>query len=310
MKKFLTFLFVATVVLFKAQLLPGKQTLDINGRSVDVVAPANFNTSTKFPVVFFLHGLGGDKNSFQVPGVAELVTASQIIAVFPEGSPSPTGGRAWNSFTATNIVLNGVDDVAHLTAVRDRILADAGAAADASKVFSIGFSNGASMNLKMVKNTNVFKSVVIGAMTEESGANGSIPATASKVPMLWMHGMADQVVPYNGGTGVGGVLVSFEPVVDAVNRWAVHNTGQTAFQKIYFQGDANISEHHYREFRDEAAKAAPIYQYLIPNAPHDITAQRGYDFARIFQTSMNFFKNPLCYGLSRQVCIEKGKWIQ
>lgn len=306
MKKYILLFAIFCSSLIEAQLSPGLQTLDVNGRSVDVVTPANYDPAKTYPVIFFLHGLGGNKSSLQAPGVAD---AGQFIGVYPEGTSSFLlgGGRAWNSLSGTNVFIGNVNDVAHLTNVYNAVSSRLGLMFNANKVFSVGFSNGGSMNLKMVKNTNLFKAVVIGSMSEEKGANGAIPTTATKVPMLFIHGIEDQVVPFNGGQGQFGLLANFEPVRDAVKRWAQYNTGfSDNYQQLEYLGDANLTKYYFREYRDEANKKASVYLYMLPGTPHDISSAAGFNIQNLMTTSLRFFTSPICYGFSREYCLRNN----
>lgn len=302
MKKTYLFFLALACQMICAQISAGKQTITVNNRSVDIIAPTNYSTTQKYPVIFFLHGLGGDKNSLQNTAA---VDAGQFIGVYPEGTASPllNGGRAWNSLSTIGITIGNVDDVAFLVEVHHTVDQLLGASSDLNQYFSVGFSNGGSMNLKMVKNTNIFKAIIVGSMAEESNANGAIPSTATKVPMLFMHGMSDQIVPYKGGRGSFGLLANFEKIETTVKKWAQYNTGVSAtYQQLYFPGNSALQEYHFFEFRDEVAKKAPVYLYLLPNAPHDISSAPGFSQANIMITALRFFSKPNCYGFSRGAC--------
>lgn len=306
MKKLSVFFILFIAQQFWAQIAAGKQTITVSNRSVDIITPANYSATQKYPVIFFLHGLGGDKNSLQS---AAAVTAGQFIGVYPEGTSNPLlasqgiNGKAWNSLTNIGPLIGNVDDVAFLVEVHHTVDHLLGASSDLNQYYSVGFSNGGSMNLKMVKNTDIFKAIVVGSMAEESGANGAIPTTATKVPMLFMFGMSDQVVPFGGGQGSYGPLANFEKIETTVKKWAQYNTGVSAtYQQLYFPGNSAIQQYHFFEFRDEAAKKVPVYLYLLPNTPHDLTAATGFTQENIMATALRFFSKPNCYGFSRGAC--------
>lgn len=65
--------------------------MDINVKNI-VILPADYNsrTSKKYPVVYLLHGHGGNQNSFLniKPNLPELASINQVIFVCPDGKVS------------------------------------------------------------------------------------------------------------------------------------------------------------------------------------------------------------------------------
>lgn len=272
-----------------AQFSPGLNSYSIGGRAYDVRTPSDYVASKAYPIVFELHGGGGNISQQQDQGV---VDEQQYIAVYPEGT-GIGGNKFWNTWSETDIVTGGADDVAHLTAVYNEVKTNRGAAFDTSTVYAYGWSNGGAMAMKMVEETSLFKAVVIRAMTLVNGQ--SIPASASKVPMIFIHGTADTTVPYNGGKP-NSLSPDFMDVKTAVQAWATHNGCVTTPQDIHYLASGNIGEFWFREYANTQVNA-PVYLYAIPGAPH--ATNGGFSRRNNKRTAIRLFKGPRCYGLAR-----------
>jgi polyhydroxybutyrate depolymerase len=93
----------------------------------------------------------------------------------------------------------GVDDVGFLVALADRLTADL--KIDPGKVFATGLSAGAFMATRLACQ----RADVVAAIAPVAGSLGSAVTCAPSRPVsvIATHGMADPVVPYNGGGMVG-----------------------------------------------------------------------------------------------------------
>lgn len=277
-----------------AQLQAGKNSFTLNGRNFDVITPTDYNATQVYPIVFELHGFRQDKSNMQDQGV---VTEQQYISVTPEGSSVPLlGGRMWNTWSNTG----SADDVQYLTAVYNKVKQEIGSSFNSDKVFAYGYSNGGSMAMKMVKETNLFKAIAVRSMTLVEGEN--IPSSASKVPMLFIHGTADETVPYAGGKGQYPLSPNFMDLKEAVGKWATHN-GAGPSQDIHYLSSGGIGEFWLREYRQNT-DATPVYLLAVVNAEHNTNllvggGNTGFANRNIKRSALKMFKRPRCYGLYR-----------
>ncbi|MRM82943.1 PHB depolymerase family esterase [Riemerella anatipestifer] len=285
-KQILLFLGVPTLAL--AQLTAGVQTYSVSGRSYDVTTPSDYNPTKEYPIVFELHSFDKDRTQMNDPNV---INEQQYISVRPEGT-SVLGVRAWNSWGTTKSFFG--DDVNYITAVYNDIKTKLGSKFNADKVYVYGFSNGGAM----VEETSLFKAAVIRSMSFESGHN--ISSTASKVPMIFIHGTADETVPYQGGSGKYGIIApNFESIKTTVDKWASHLGLSQPVEIKYLKGSSATSDKDFY-FREYSNATNPIYFFVIDDGVHATDQQ--FSNSNIKRAMIKLAQNPKCYGIYRLAC--------
>lgn len=197
------------------------QRVDLpDGRYYLVAVPRGVRTP---PVVVGLHGGGGNPAQFaQASGLADAALRRGYAVVLPAGTAGRAGGRllVWNGFYCCgHAPADGVDDVGFL----DRVIADATRrfTLDPDRVFMTGMSNGGIM-------TETYAALRPGTLRAAASVAGPFDALRivpkGPVPVLHMHGTADDHVPYDGGRGEKSyVQTDFAPVsavVEAFRRAA------------------------------------------------------------------------------------------
>jgi polyhydroxybutyrate depolymerase len=152
------------------------------------------------PLVIVLHGntqTGADM-AMRTSWPA-MATREHFGVVFPDGL-----NRAWADFRpnanrAGRTPPKGTDDIAFITALIEKFIADG--TADPKHIYVTGVSNGGAMAMTLVcARAELFAAAasVIINLTDES-ANACHPSRP--VPMLMMNGTADPLIPYEGGRG-------------------------------------------------------------------------------------------------------------
>jgi polyhydroxybutyrate depolymerase len=175
-------------------------TLTVAGtkRSYEIHVPPGTGTSPR-PLVVELHGGGGNAGAIErQTGFFDLADEKGFLVAAPNG----TGRRAdrlltWNAgWCCGQASQNDVDDVGFVAAMLDDIAAHY--PLDVDRVYVTGFSNGAMMTYRV----GCALADRIAAIAPVSGAlddDGCAPSRP--VPVLAIHGTADQNVPYDGGVG-------------------------------------------------------------------------------------------------------------
>lgn len=202
-------------------------TVKVGGqdRVYDVHVPATYKGSA-VPVVVFWHPLTQTKDY----GKATMVPLSDregFIAVFPQGI-----GNSWNGGACcgpANSTASPVDDVGFARALLKDL--ESRTCVDTSRIYATGFSNGGFMSHRLACEA----SDLFAAIAPDAGVLG-IPQDQCHpirpVPVLQIHGTADPLVPYNGGSppagGLGLTNGAFVSVADTVSGWATRDgcTGQ------------------------------------------------------------------------------------
>lgn len=179
-------------------LQDGNHTMTSSGlsRTYSLKTPANYDNQHPYRTIFMYHWNFGSINAIVNPpdadhntdrpyyGLADL-SGDTTIFVVPMGLVGPGGGASWDNINNRDVVFT--DDM--LAAVT------ADLCIDTSRVFTTGFSFGASMSylLACVRPTKFRAAVVY-----EAGAlSGNDPAQCT-TPVAWFQseGIDDQILPY------------------------------------------------------------------------------------------------------------------
>lgn len=172
-----------------ADLQPG--SLESGGRTRTYVwwGPGKPGT----PLVVALHGRGGHgRAQEQLTGLTALAKREGFTVVFPDGVD-----ESWHDARDYGPAAEqGVDDVAFLSALIDDFVARG---ADARRVFMLGMSNGGFMTLTFACRA---AEKLAGAVSVTGGV--SVPlakdcAPARPVPVAFVMGTKDPLVPFAGG---------------------------------------------------------------------------------------------------------------
>lgn len=184
--------------------------------------PEAYDGSEAWPLILNLHGAGvtrfGQMLESQMNPVAD--TAHFIVA-YPEATlnPFPPLGEVpvWNA------ILNpdGVDDIDFLKQLIDTITTTYNI--DLSRVYSAGKSQGGDLSYSLacqLPNKIAGVASVAGFPALE---NFAPCAPDRQIPVLHIHGTADLVTPFNGGSGVLGEFPTWTSVNDHLNTWINFN---------------------------------------------------------------------------------------
>ncbi|MCK9338803.1 MAG: T9SS type A sorting domain-containing protein [Bacteroidales bacterium] len=168
--------------------------------------PASYNSNTPAPVLFCLHGLGGDMtstaNNTGFRNIADqhgwiIITPQALTASVPLVGSVGTAWAAGVSATLPilgNVELNeNVDDVGFLMAILDDLIANYNI--DAQNVFATGFSMGGFMSNRL----GIEKGDRIRAIASVSGTVGNVISSQTPVAhisAMHIHGTADSTITY------------------------------------------------------------------------------------------------------------------
>lgn len=250
MHRFFFFLALCLAIPAYSQTVTG--TIQSGGltREYRLFIPSAYNGTTAVPLVLNLHGYGS--NNFEQDLYANfwsLADTANFIIALPNGTLDPIGSRYWNAFD-----VGGVDDVAFIDNLIDTLSALYNI--DPQRIYSTGFSNGGFMSYKLacaLSNRIAAIAPVSGTSTQEL-MNMCDPGRP--LPVFHIHGDADPVVPYNGGSaGPFSNLLGAEALT---NIWVeknncnatptitpipnvVVNDGCTAERLVYANGDLGSS---------------------------------------------------------------------
>ncbi len=183
--------------------VPATQTYAVTG-----LAPGE-----RRPVLIFLHGLGSSgQAAFDGLRLAELGARERIFVLAPDGDRDHQGRRFWNAGAACcNFDHSPIDDVGRLTRLIDTWRARPDV--DPKRIYLAGHSNGGFMTERLV-------CALAGRVAAAASLAGAAPpaelpcAVPGSLALLEVHGDADPVVPYEGGSVFGSRELGAYPAIE------------------------------------------------------------------------------------------------
>ena len=183
-----------------------EQSLDNNNliiRPVIIQTPNVIDTSKSYPIVFALHGRGGNNNSW-VNHLMNYTNSGEFVGIYPQGyleswnlGPEPSNA---NDVEFINLIVDELQNYDNL---------------NFDKMYAIGTSNGSGMVNKLAIETNHFKAIApIASQLIES-----LPLLNSTNPVsvLQVNGAADTTIPIDGGPRLGHVFLD---AYESAELWA------------------------------------------------------------------------------------------
>jgi polyhydroxybutyrate depolymerase len=278
---YVTIISVITVALFSGCISSNRspsnqtstdQSLTFDGRirTYRVHLPSGYNNSDQYPLVIVLHGgMGDTMNIEQSTKMSNKADEEDFIVVYPNGTASLLNMLTWNAgFCCGYAYANDVDDVGFIRALIEQL--ENNLSIDSHRIYVTGFSNGAMLTYRL----GAELSDIVAAIAPVSGSIGgyatrnsplwTIPEPDYPVPVIAFHGMADTIVPYNGGeptTELG--AFSYLSVNDSISFWVNHNTCSTIPQ-VNVSESGNIIVDTYTA----TINNADVVLYTVVNGEH------------------------------------------
>ena len=196
-------------------LQPGdsERTVTVDGveRSYLLYIPPGIDSLQPVPVVFAFHGAGQEPATMQIlTELDDVANSGKFVLVYPEGI-----GLEWNAGgTCCGYALEkNVDEVAFIREMLSDL--ETIAQIDTKRIYATGFSNGAAL----VDHLACEMSDVFAAVASVAGILAYGPCQPQQpISVLHVHGLADLVLPYEGGGEF-----KIWPVEEIMSSWAAHN---------------------------------------------------------------------------------------
>jgi polyhydroxybutyrate depolymerase len=196
-----------------SECAPIKQTFPFPDRTCRIAVPPGLTASKPGPVVILLHGFNTSSEAeASIGGWRQAALHDSFTLVLPEGQ-----GASWNAGGCCALAQKtDVNDIGYLTAVLDQVAKLP--TTDPSRIYVVGESNGGMMAYAF----GCARADRIAAIVSVEGTPVSACKPPRPIPVLHIHGRADQTVPYNGGQSLISILlgVQFPSVQGAVGRVA------------------------------------------------------------------------------------------
>ncbi|OGR29509.1 MAG: hypothetical protein A2005_06195 [Desulfuromonadales bacterium GWC2_61_20] len=192
--------------------------------------PAGYRGDRPLPLLLVMHGAFSTGAETEVEtGFSILADREGFLVAYPEGIGLFGWLQHWNAgHCCGKAAADDIDDIAFvdavIAAVRQRL------AVDPRRIYMVGMSNGGMFTYRYAaERTSVLAAAAvvggaIGSRLEGGGEPWQVPPPALPLPIVIMHGLADEHVPAAGGKSPrkGGVR-SYAPVTEAVEFWKSAN---------------------------------------------------------------------------------------
>lgn len=157
--------------------------------------------------------------AFDGLGLKEFGRRHRVFVVAPDGSKDSKGRRFWNASPACcDFDGRGVDDVGRLAALIDawRGRPDV----DAKRIYVVGHSNGGFMAHRLACEL-ADRIAAVASVGGAGPSEGQRCAPAAPIAVLEVHGDADDIVRYDGGTVFDqGGAARFPSARETLSAWA------------------------------------------------------------------------------------------
>lgn len=207
---FLSFLliFISTAVIAQQK----NESIIVDHTRREFITYLPNSVGDKAPVIISLHGrLGKAVRQMTFADFRPIADRDKVIIVCPQGIE-----RSWNDGRGTPANTRGINDVKFIDELITYIINTYHA--DPSRIYVTGMSNGGFMTSRLACELNkriAAVAVVAASMDKDMGYQPTHP-----MPVMYIQGTKDPLVPFNGGKmkGAGGVIYSHE---DILKKWAV-----------------------------------------------------------------------------------------
>lgn len=266
-------------------LNPNAQTLTHDGllREYIIHIPPSYDGKTEFPVVLNFHGFGGIASEFMAyTSMQAVADANNFILVYPQGAILD-GYPHWNAGLESSENKSNIDDFGFIETLLTELSSNY--TINNKRVYACGFSNGAFFSYSLA----CFHSDLIAAVGSVSGTMLEETYTSCSpnhpTAMINIHGTNDNIVPYNGSTGL-------KPINEVINYWINFNKTSTDTIESINDGDKTIE--HYSYLGGE--KNTSVDHYKVIGGDH-VWFDINYKGANTSELLWNFFSQYDINGL-------------
>ena len=161
--------------------------------------PIGYDPKKPAPLLILLHGYTAD-GALQDGyfGLSNIVDEKGFLYAFPDGVIDQMNHRFWNATDACcDLYRTNVDDVAYVNAIIDDMSFKY--SVDPKRIFIAGHSNGAFMSHRLACDSAP-RVAAIMALAGDNWKDVTKCQPANPVSILQVHGDADSVIKYNGGS--------------------------------------------------------------------------------------------------------------
>jgi polyhydroxybutyrate depolymerase len=258
------------------------QNITVQGaqRTYILHVPPSYDGSKPLPLVFILHGFGGNAMSMvKLTGMSDKADQENFFVAYLNGTEASSAdnsvsGQAWNSGLTPELNMT-VDDVEFVRELAAKLETQLNV--DAKRIYAAGFSNGAFMSHRLgaeLPNLLAGVAVVEGTIgiQKSDGTFAMIPNAAGPISIVIIHGKLDTNVEYDGGQATKGAGKIFaKSVADAVAFWTSAD-GCTGSPQQQTRPDGNVIKQDYIS----CSEGTEVQFFTVVNGVHEWPTLQGH----------------------------------
>ncbi|MDG2041504.1 MAG: T9SS type A sorting domain-containing protein [Bacteroidia bacterium] len=218
LKSLLLINFLVACLMLNAQGFISK-TIQYDGltREYSIYVPASYDGTTNFPLLFNLHGGGGNiAFHISIADMSPIADTANFIVVYPQARPDPSDG---NSFNWIAKVPGTFDDAPFFSSLIDTIASNY--QIDPNRIYACGYSLGGDMTFELgCKLNNRIAAIAPVARTMQANPN-SFCSPMHPTGVLTILGTDDLTSLYNGI--VFGGIEYYISAAATHSYWATYN---------------------------------------------------------------------------------------
>ena len=223
-------------------------------RTYHVYVPSSYNKETKIPVVFLIHGGGGNGNQVRgTQNMDEIADREGFIVVYPDGTGKEILGKklfTWNSGNCCGqSVEKDIDDVGFFEKMINELPNNFNV--DKQRIYVTGISNGGQMSHRLACELSD-KIAAVAPIAGPVGVDNEMPPCnpLNPISVLIYHGKQDPCALYDGGclpsggcffreaAGIEvGELTCMLSTEEVKNKWITRNNCLGQSSVTYEKGD-------------------------------------------------------------------------
>jgi len=184
--------------------------------------PSTLHNGERVPLLLVLHGFGVSSSLLIAKANLNLIADQKMFAYLaPEGARDKLGRPFWNAGkSCCDLDHSQIDDVKRLRELLESNLGNA--SLDTQRVFVIGYSNGGFMAQRLACEVGAQLAGVVSVAGAAPGPDLAC-AQSTALAFLEIHGDADPIVHYAGGTVFDrSDMAAHSSAPDTAQYWAKH----------------------------------------------------------------------------------------
>lgn len=261
MKSSIAALFILVLLSSCVRAQEMKNTITVDGitRTFVIYQPSGINPAQKLPLIISLHGrLGAGEGEMRFADFRPIADRDKFLVVCPDGID-----RSWNDGRNTPAHKKGINDVKFIDELITYMIKNYHA--DPERVYVTGMSNGGFMTSRLA--CQLYNRIAAVAIVAASMDEGMDYSPQHPMPVMYIQGTADPLVPYSGGEmkGAGGEIYSHE---DMLRTWARTDGCRSTPLYEHLKPEVDDGTSITRETFTNPASGAEVIGYTVMGGGH------------------------------------------